>query len=253
MKKSIGLFMCLSILLVCACKKKSTAPAVITTRVGNVYDDSSHLSTLYFYSPTQLIRGNYDDSGKYNYSYHYLDGLSVTEVQLNGFPAYSVSYIWNAQSFADSSDQLDPLGNIVYRKNYTYNSSGYLTNVNWYNSVNTLVLTESFTISNGNITQHSYNAVDTGGADLPHGSYTYQYYSGQVNTLTNVYYGLPYMGTSSGNPVKSVIYTYGSIVNTTDYTYHYNNGLISSQLLFTDSSGIPDKQVDSVAYSYYID
>jgi hypothetical protein len=152
----------------------------------------------------------------------------------------------------DSSDQLDVNGNIVYRKNYAYNSGGYLTNVNWYNSVNTLILTESFTIANGNITQHNYNAVDTGNVNLPRGSYTYQYYGSGGNTLGNLYYGQAYLGSSSNNTVQSMTYVNGSTTTVTHYSYHYNNAVISAQLVFADSSGAPGAQIDSIAYSYYI-
>ncbi len=251
MTKSIGLLLCLSILVFCGCKKKSTAPAVITTRVGNVYDGASHLNTLYFYSPTFFVRGDYDDSGKFNYSYHYLDGQSATEVMLNGANAYSITYIWNSQSLVDSSDQFDASGNIMYIKKYAYNSSGYLTNVNWFNGANKLILTESFTINNGNITQHNYTSVDSTIAGLPAGSYTYQYYSGQVNTLSNVYYGQSYLGTSSNNPVQTSTYVNGSTTTVTHYSYNYSNALISSQLVFADSSGSPGARIDSIGYIYY--
>ena len=253
MKRAIGICMCLSVVLFFACKKKSTAPAVVTTRVGNVYDDSSHLSTLYFYSPANLLRGDYDDSGKFNYAYHYLDGQSVEDVQSMGFPAYSVFYIWGSNSLVDSSDVISNSGAIGIRKKYSYDSNNYLTNVNWYSNVNALVLTETFTVVNGNITQHNYNVLDTSNAALPRGSYTYQYYTGQANSLSNTYFGQAYLGSSSTNPVKSVTYTYGSVTTITDYTYHYNGTLISSQLVFADSSGTPSRKVDSIAYSYYFD
>ena len=73
-----------------------------------------------------------------------------------------------------------------------------------------------------------------------------------ANTLSNLYFGQSYMGTSSTNPVKSVTYTNGSITTVTDYTYNYTGGLISSQLVFADSAGVPTARVDSFAYSYYI-
>jgi len=244
--------LCLTVILFGACKKKTTAPAVITTRVGTVYDDASHLSTLYYYSPAQLIRGDYDDSGRYNYSYHYLDGQSIADVQMNGLPAYSVFYIWNSHSVVDSSAVLSNTGSIGIRKKYTYDNNNYLTGVTWFSGTNSLILTETYTISNGNITQHTYNVIDTTNASLPRGSYTYQYYSGQTNTLSNTYYGQDYLGASSSNPVKSVTYTNGSTTTVTDYSYNYSNGLISSQLVFADSSGVPTTRVDSIAYSYYI-
>ncbi len=252
MKKTIFLFIVSAFILFPSCKKSSTAPATMNTRVGNIYEDSNHLSTLYYYSPTYLIKGDYDDAGNFSYTYHYLNGQSAAEVQLNGMPAYSVFYIWNSRSLVDSSNILNTNGGIGIRKKYTYDANNYLTNVNWYSGTNALVMTESFTVTNGNITQHTYNAIDTSNTALPRGSYTYQYYAGMANTLSNLYFGQSYMGTSSTNPVKSVTYTNGSITTVTDYTYNYSGGLITSQLVFSDSAGVPAARVDSFAYSYYI-
>lgn len=253
MKRAIGLIMCLSILVFTACKKKTPAPVQpTTTRLATSYDDSSRRSIIYYYSPSFLIRQTFDDSGSFFYNYHYLDAESTNDVSINGSSAYSVIYIWNSQSLADSSFVLNLNGTTGIRKKYTYNSNSYLTGVKWYSSSNILILTESFTISNGNITQHSYTVIDSADAgSLPVGSYSYQYYSGQTNSLGNLYTGQSYLGTSSANPVMSSVYTYNSVTYTTDYTYHYSNGLITSQLVYADSAGARTTQVDSIAYQYY--
>jgi len=251
MKKKIFLFLSVTLLFFAACKKKESTPGPDITRVGTIYDDSSHTNTLYYYSPSRLIKGDYDDSGRFNYAYHYGNSQSVTDVQLNYMPAYTLYYIWNSRSLVDSSNVLNVNGGIGIRKKYTYDANNFLTGVQWYNDINTMVLTESFTISNGNIIQHSYNILDTANSSLPHGTYTYTYYSGEKNTLSNFYFGQAYLGASSANPVKSSTYSYGSTTFTTDYTYNYTNGYITSELVYADSSGVSTRRVDSLSYSYY--
>lgn len=216
-----------------------------------IWVHSSHLSTIYYYSPAQLIRGYFDDSGRYNYSFHYLNGQSISQISGNGEPSYSIYYIWNSQSLVDSSDQLNQNGGIGIRKTYAYDGNGFLSNVKWYNDDNTLVLTESYTVSSGNITQHTYNVLDSSNASLPGGTYTYTYYTGQTNTLSNLYFGQAYLGASSANPVKSVTYTNGSTTTVVDYAYHYTNGYITSQLVYADSMGVSGRRVDSLGISYY--
>ena len=252
MKKTIFLLASIILLFVTACKKKDTTPVLHYTRVSTIYDDSSHIGTLYLYSPTQLISGYYDDSTRFHYFFHYQNGTSITEVHLNGSPAYSVYYIWNSQSVVDSSNVLSTSGGVGIRKKYTYDGNNFLTGVKWYNDYNAVVLNESFTITNGNITQHTYNVIDTTNTSLPRGSYTYTYYTGQKNTLGNLYFGQAYLGASSANPVKSSTYTNGSITSTVDYTYSYSGGNISTQLVFADSAGIMTTRVDSISYSYYM-
>jgi hypothetical protein len=252
MKKAIFLFVSVVLLLVVACKKKDSTPVLHYTRITNIYDDSSHDGTLYLYSPTQLISGDYDDSGKYHYFYSYVNGQSITEVMLNGVPAYSVYYIWDSLSRVDTSNVLSSTGGVSIRKKYSYNSSNFLTGVKWYNDYNELVLNESFTITNGNITQHTYSVLDSTNTSLPGGTYTYTYYSGMTNTLNNLNFGEPYLGASSANPVKSVTYVNGSTTTVTDYAYHYSGGNISSQLVYADSSGVMTTRVDSIAYQYFI-
>ena len=73
-----------------------------------------------------------------------------------------------------------------------------------------------------------------------------------ANTLSNLYFGQSYWCTSSANPEKAVTYTYGSITPVTDYVNNYSGGLITSQLVFADSAGVPAARVDSFAYTYYI-
>ena len=92
-------------------------------------------------------------------NYHKMGGIPIR---------YIISGI--AGSLVDSSNTLDFYGSTVLRKKYTYDNSSYLTGVSWYNNINKLVLTESFTVTNGNITQHTYNAIDTTNAALPRGS-----------------------------------------------------------------------------------
>ena len=252
MKKAFFLIFIGSLIFLTACKKSSPAPKVITTRIGNVYDDSSRISTLYYYSPTYLLDGSYDDSGRNSLQCHYLNGQSVTNVSLHYALQNYLLYFWNNQSLADSSNILSSTGGLEIRKKFSYDNNGFLTGVKWYNHGNSLVLTETFTVSGGNITQHTYNVIDTSNATLPRGSYAYSYYSGNKNTLGNVYFGQPYLGASSANPVKSSTYTYGSTSSTVDYTYHYSNGCISSQLIYADSAGIGTTRIDSLSFGYYI-
>ena len=251
MKKTIFLLVFIALLFSMACKKKDTTTTLHFTRVNGSYDDSSKASTLYLYSPTQLISGDFDDSGKYHYFYHYENGQSITEVMLNGADAYSVYYIWNSRSLVDTSNILSPTGGVGIRKKYSYDGNNFLTSVKWYNDYNILALNESFTITNGNITQHTYNVLDSSNTSLPRGTYTYTYYSGMANTLNNLYFGQTYLGASSANPVKSSTYTNGSTTSTVDYTYTYSGGNIASELIFVDSSGISTTRIDSIAYSYY--
>ncbi len=253
MKKTIYLFAAVALLFSASCKKKDNNTTVLHfTRIANVYDDSSHTSTLYLYSPTELISGYYDDSTRYHYFFHYSNGQSITEVQLNGVPAYSIYYIWNSQSVVDTSNILTSSGGVGIRKKYTYDGNSFLVGVKWYNDFNAVVLNESFTITNGNITQHAYNLVDSTNTSLPRGTYTYTYYTGLKNTLANLYFGQGYLGSSSANPVKSVTYVNGSTTNTTDYSYNYSGGNISSQLVYADSAGMSTTRVDSISYNYYI-
>jgi hypothetical protein len=114
------------------------------------------------------------------------------------------------------------------------------------------VLNESFTITNGNITQHAYNVIDTTNSSLPRGTYTYTYYTSQKNTLGNLYFGQAYLGSSSANPVKSSTYTNGSTTSTVDYTYNYSSGNIATEQIYADSAGVMKSRIDSISYNYYI-
>ena len=253
MRKIFYLLVALAWLFCASCKKKDTSTTVVHfTRISNVYDDSSHTSILYLYSPTQLISGYYDDSSRYHYFFHYANGQSITEVMLNGTDAYSVYNIWNSQSVIDSSNVLTVTGGVGIRKKYAYDGNNFLVGVKWYNDFNAVVLNESFTITNGNITQHAYNLIDSTNSSLPRGTYTYTYYTGLKNTLSNLYFGQTYLGASSANPIKSCTYVNGSTTNTTDYSYNYSGGNISSQLVFADSAGVSTTRVDSISYNYYI-
>ena len=165
--------------------------------------------------------------------------------------AYTVYYIWNSQSLVDSSNILSPSNGVGIRKKYTYDGNGFLTGVKWYNNYNALVLNESYSIANGNVTQHSYNVLDSSNTSLPGGTYTYTYYTGQKNTLSNLYFGRPYLGSSSANPVQTSTYTNGVITSTAHYTYTYSGGNIATELIFADSAGVSTTRIDSMSFNYY--
>jgi hypothetical protein len=245
-----AVFVCL--LVISACKKDEPAAPQMTTRVGNIYSDSSNSNTLYYYSPSFLIKGYYDNLGKYNYLFQYANGESQMKVSTNGLYAYSVAYFWNGSGLADSSVQVGTNGGINIRRKYEYDAGSFLTGVKWYNSRNELVLTENFSVAGNNITQHTYNVIDSTDASLPTGTSTYEYHTDKANTLSNLYFGRTYLGTSSVNAVKSWTYTDGVTTSKVNYAYHYESERISSQIIYADSSGANGAQIDSLSFSYYV-
>jgi hypothetical protein len=138
------------------------------------------------------------------------------------------------------------------RKKYTYDGNGFLTNVKWFNHINTIVLTEDYVISGNNVIQHTYNIIDSTDHSLPSGTNTFEYYTDKTNTLSNEYYGMPYLGISSKNAVKSWAYTNGSNTSKVNYEYRYESGRIVSQIIYADSAGLNGARIDSLHFGYYV-
>ena len=225
--KYFPLLLCLIALQLCSCKKKTdnNNPGNPNTRVKTITTVASSLNetdTLTYDSSNRLLLFSSSNGSKTQYTY---TGSTVYQDQYDssGNLTTSYTYTFNSSSLVDTA--VENYSGTYYYLKYMYDANGYLVGKNMYDATNTLYTTYAWTITNGDAT--GYVNKDPAGNTLS--TQTSTFITDKINTVTNQSGGQAYFGTSSTNPVLTVMTSSVGTNHTFNYQYTYDaNGRIAS-------------------------
>jgi YD repeat-containing protein len=245
--KSIIFSICVLVLVFDSCKKKTdnnnNPPYNPSARIKTLTTFSAALNetdTLHYDSNNRLSLFSASNGSTTQYTY---TGNNVYEDHYDstGYLYLAYAYTLNSSSLVDSA--VENYNGTYYYIKYLYDVNGYLIGKNMYDATNTLYTTYAWTITNGDAT--TYVNKDPAGNTLT--SQTSTFATDKTNTVTNETGGQAYFGTTSKNPVQTVVTSSSGTTNTFNYQYTIDaNGRIVGM---TASQG--GTAILTQAYTYY--